>query len=144
MFNPRHSGPSERLAEWRQIRKSNSASAKQIIEQFGNVEIQQRYLDFYTPDSWPNVFEIVQEGWFDQTGLTLVMLATLHHLGFVNTDDIQINVISNHITGVEGAVFVYQGHCYNFMPGEIVSEEYMQEHSTKYDSFIITKDKLFD
>lgn len=143
MFNHIHSG-SDRLAEWRRLRHDSTLKTpEQIVERFGKVTTRSRYLDYYTPSSWPNVFELVQEGMLDQTALTLVLVATLDNFGFINTEEVRIDVISNHITGSEGAVFVHEGKCYNFIPGEIVTEEYLKENSTCYDTFIITKDKLF-
>lgn len=142
MFNHTQN-ESGRLAEWRQLRNDNTIKTPlQVAEQFGKINMRQRYMDFYTPQSWPNVFEIVQEGLFDQTGITLVLAATLNHFEFIKTEELQFDVISNHITGSEGAVLVYDGNCYNFLPGEVVSLEFMNANSTRYDRIIITKDKL--
>lgn len=144
MFNNTHCGAS-RLSEWRKVRRDKNITTPQLlIDRFAEINMQQRYLDFYTPESWPGVFEIVNDGIFDQTGITLIMAATMDQFGFINADTYTIPVISNHITGTEGAVLLYDNFCYNFLPGEIVTEQYMRDNSTIYDTHIITKDNLFN
>jgi len=113
------------------------------VEAFANVDTQPRYLDYYTPDNWPNLFDIIEEGMFCQSGLTLIMAGTLHHLGLTNNQDLKLVAISNHITGKDGLVLMDGGNCYNFLPGEVVSEQFAQENSIILDQHIIQPDKLF-
>lgn len=133
-----------RLQVWREYRQHCADhSVDQVVEAFGTIPIKPRYLDFYTPDTWPSVFEIVHDGLFCYSGICLITAATLWHLEFTKSDQLQFDVISNHVNGHTGLVFVHQGYCYNFIPGSIVTEQYALENSTLYDSHIIATDKLF-
>jgi hypothetical protein len=89
------------------------------------------------------VFEIVQQGLFCQSGITLVLAATLDYLGFINSPEFELPVISNYITGAEGLVLHYDNKYFNFLPGEIVSRQYVNENSNLYDSHVIAIDKLY-
>ena len=103
-----------------------------LLEDFASIEMLPRYLDYYTPKSWPNPFEIVNEGYLCQSGVTLVLLSTLINKGFISEDIIQLPVISNNITGTSGLVIYDRDLVYNFTPGEIVSWEYVQENATVF------------
>jgi hypothetical protein len=133
-----------RLQIWRQYRQSCEGNTlDQVVETFGAIPIKPRYLDFYTPETWPSVFEIVYQGHFCYSGICLITAATLWHLGFLKSDQLRFHVISNHISGHTGLVLLDNGNCYNFLPGEIVTEHYALSNSTPYDSHIIITDKLF-
>lgn len=143
MFTNTQDG-SERLCAWRDLRHNrDKLSLEQVLAKFESIKLKSRYLDYYTPSSWPGVFEIVQDGYFCQSGLTLVIATTLHHLGFINTNELQLHAISNHITGADGLVLEHNGYYYNFIQGTAVTVEYAKEHSTRYDSYIIAVDNLF-
>jgi len=114
-----------------------------IAEGFKDVKPKSRYIDYYTPGNWPNVFEIVREGYLCQTGLSIVMASTLHHFNFINSESVKFEMISNHITGTEGAIFEVEGSFFNFIPGEIASEKYVRDNSVTFHSSIITLDKLY-
>lgn len=136
---------SERLTVWRGIRQDTTIqSVEDILTRFQSIKPKPRYIDYYTPSSWPNVFNIVTDGYFCQSGITLVMAATMHYFRFINSDKIRLDAISNYETGAEGLVLVLDGFCYNFTPGQRVTLEYATQNSTRYDSHIITIDKLFD
>lgn len=145
MFTNTQNG-ADRLKAWRQFRHSfdhANSTDQDVVNAFASVQIEQRYLDYYTPDSWPSVFEIVKEGEFCQTGLTLVMGSTLHYLGFINSKQLEFDVVSNHITGTEGIVLVYNDSVYNFLPGKIVSVDYMHDNATIYERHIIATDNFY-
>ena len=143
MFTNTQNG-SERLTVWREFRQNTHIqNPQQVVTVFENMEFESRYLDFYTPDSWPSVFEIVEEGLFCQSGITLVITATLHYFNFIKTDKVRLDAISSHINGEQGLVLVYNNNVCNFVPGQIVTEEYLKENSTRYDSHIIATDKLY-
>ena len=134
----------ERLSEWRRFRQQfpTTGTEQDVAQAFKNVPIQRRFIDYYTPSSWPSVFEIVQQDMFCQSGLTLVLAATLHNLGFIKTPEVRLEVISNHVTGNEGLVLSYAGNYYNFIAGQIVDTEYVLENSTQFDRHVIAVDKL--
>ena len=79
---------------------------------------------------------------FCQSGLTLVLASTLVNLKLTKSDQYQFDVVSNHITGTDGLVFVHEGLVYNFLPDSVVTVEFCEENSTKFSSHIITADKL--
>ena len=131
MFSKNTTG-SERLSIWRNIRKKDHKNILEVLEDFSKIEPLPRYLDYYTPSSWPNPFEIVNEGYLCQSGVTLVLLSTLINKSFISKDTIQLPVISNNITGTSGLVIYDRDFVYNFTPGEIVSWEYVKENSTVF------------
>jgi hypothetical protein len=134
---------SQNLDVWRKLRK-NKTDVDDILSAFSFPPEKTRYIDYYTPANWPNVFEIVGEGMFCQSGITLVLTSTLHYAKIINSEQIQLDVISNNILGTEGLVLKIDKHYYNFLPGEISTEKFVLENGVKFDTHIITVDKLFD
>lgn len=134
----------DRLATWRKFRHTfpKDGTATDVVKAFEDVKLSTRYLDYYSPDNWPDVFEIVKHGMFCQSGITLVIANTLLHLGFVNSRDLRFDVVSNHITGSTGLIFIDNKLCYNFLPGEVVSEEFVEQNSTRFGQHIIASDKF--
>ena len=135
---------SERLAVWRKFRQEFpvTGTAQDVITAFSNIKIERRVLDYYTPDSWPTPFEIVSEGLWDQSGVTLVIASTLLNLQLIKTNECRFDVVSNHITGADGLVFVFEGVVYNFLQDSIVTVDFCKENSTQFSSHIIAVDKL--
>ena len=129
MFHKNLSG-SERLSIWRNVRQKTHSNIVEVLQDFSTIEPLSRYLDYYTPSSWPNPFEIVNEGYLCQSGITLVLLSTLIIKGFISKDTIQLPVISNNITGTSGLVIYERDAVYNYTPGEIVSWKYVQDNAT--------------
>ena len=131
MFHKNLSG-SERLNIWRNVRQKTPSNIVEVLHDFSTIEPLSRYLDYYTPSSWPNPFQIVNEGYLCQSGITLVLLSTLINKGFISKDTIQLPVISNNITGTSGLVIYDRESVYNFTPGEIVSWEHVKENATVF------------
>ena len=134
-----------RLRAWRSFRNDfpQDGTMLDVAQGFKDVKPKQRYIDYYSPHDWPNVFEIVSEGYLCQTGLSIVIASTLHNFGFINTDSVKFEMISNHVTGTEGAIFEVDGSFFNFTPGEIVDKKYVRDNSVTFHSSIITLDKLY-
>jgi hypothetical protein len=141
LFEKHHTGR-DRLKVFRNFRQQDP-DKKSVIEAFANVDIKPRYVDYYSPKNWPNTFDIIEEGMLCQSGVTLVIAATLHHFGYTSDTDIKLIAVSNHITGREGLILQDNGNCYNFLPGKIVSDKYVAENSIILDQHIIQPDKLF-
>ena len=143
MFRKTHTG-SERLAVWRKFRQdfSQNGTIENVIDAFSTVKIERRNIDYYTPESWPTPFEIVNEGMFCQSGLSLVIASTLIQLKLIKSENYRFDVVSNHITGTDGLVFVHEGFVYNFLPNQAVTLEFCENNSTKFSSHIIAADKL--
>ena len=144
MFNKTQK-PEQRLQAYRAFRRDfpESGTALDVCEAFQGVEILPRYLDFYTPDSWPTVFDIVRQGLFCQSGVTLMMSGLLWYLKLLKSTDLELRAISNHDNGNQGLVLIDQDNCYNFLPGKIVTTQYVNDHSICLDTHLITSDKLF-
>ncbi len=136
--------PTARLAAWRSFRQNfpKDGTAETVIEAFEDVKLTTRYVDYYTPENWLDVFEIVKNAYFCQSGLTLVIAATLVHLGIIKSSDLHFEVVSNHITGADGLILEHEGLCYNFLPGKVVDKEFVASNSTKFAEHIIAADKL--
>lgn len=143
MFRKTHTC-SERLAVWRKFRQEfpKNGTVEDVVKAFSEVRLERRNIDYYTPESWPLPFEIVNDGLFCQSGLTLVIASTLANLKLTKSDKFQFDVVSNHITGTDGLVFVFEGFVYNFLQDSIVTVEFCENNSTKFSSHIITADKL--
>lgn len=128
----------ERLAVWRNLRQTyNDPAVNTLLAAFASIKPEPRFLDYYTPSSWPSVFEIVADGMFCQTGITLVLTATMANLGFIKTETVTLDVISNHITGREGLVLLHNNLYYNFLPGDEVPEMYGADNSTRFDRHVV-------
>lgn len=134
----------DRLAAWRKFRQQfpKTGTAHDVVKAFSNVKLETRYLDYYTPNNWLNVFEIVKHGNFCQSGLTLIITSTLLHLKLVNPSSLCFDVVSNHITGATGLIFTNENLVYNFLPGEIVTEQYAKDNATYFMQHIIALDKF--
>ena len=142
MFLKTHTAQ-DRLKIWRDIRKDDSLSLQQILETFSKTEPLPRYLDYYTPKSWPNPFEIISEGYLCQSGITLVLTATLLYKKILSEGELLLPVISNNINGNTGLVCIQDNQVYNFIPDQVVSRDYLLEHSTVFQNHKIHSDELF-
>jgi hypothetical protein len=142
MFN-KHQTPSERLNAWRTVRQHEYLTVEPLLEAFADIKPIPRYIDYYTPSDWPNVFEIVSEGYLCQSGITLILAATLSNKGFITADELYFEVISNHINGNDGLVLIHEQVAYNFIPGETVSLQYVIDNSTRFNSHKIKTSSLF-
>jgi len=131
MFEKHHS-PEDRLSIWRNFRNQKPSTIEEVISEFAHIKILDRYLDYYTPKSWPNVFTIVYDGNFCQTGITLLMIATLDQLGFIKDENLILPVISNNEIGNTGIVFQHKDHFLNFTPGEIVLKDTALKQGTLF------------
>ena len=134
--------PEQRLSTWRDIRNKNHSNIQEVLEDFSSIKLVSRYLDYYTPESWPNPFEIVNEGYFCQSGVSLVLASTLVYKGFLFEDRIIYPVISNNITGTSGLVILYDNLVYNFTPNKVESWDYVKENSTVFQIHNLEKNKI--
>ena len=100
-----HTTAESRIIQWRKLRQ-NAKTEQDVLKQFAKIKILPRYLDYWTPKTWPNPFIIVEEGYFCATGIAILLYQTLGHLKFLNPGETQWKVISNHVTGNDGAVFL--------------------------------------
>ena len=78
-----HTTAESRIIQWRSLRQS-AKTEQDVLNKFANIKILPRYLDYWTPKTWPNPFVIVEEGYFCATGIALLLYQTLGHLKFLN------------------------------------------------------------
>ena len=123
-----------RLNQWRELRQ-NATSEEAVLEAFSEVKILPRYLDYWSPDSWPKAFDIVENGYFCATGIAIVLYQTLGHLKYLNPTETSWKVISNHVTGNDGAVFIHAEKVYNLTPGHTNSLDDLMAHSITLKDF---------
>ena len=142
MFNKTQTS-SDRLNAWRTVRQQEYLTVEPLLEAFANIKPIPRYIDYYTPSDWPNVFEIVSEGYLCQSGITLILAATLINKGFITADELYFEVISNHINGNDGLVLIHEQVAYNVIPGETASLQYVIDNSTRFNSHKIKTSSLF-
>lgn len=141
MFLKTHNA-SDRLRIWREIRQKNYLSADALVNEFRDIKILSRYLDYYTPKSWPSPFEIISEGYLCQSGVTLLLTTTLINKGFITSEELYFPVISNNINGDSGIVLLEGDNVYNFTSGKIESWEYVKDNSTVFQTHKLDKNKL--
>jgi len=101
----------------------------------------QRYLDYYTPSSWPNPFEIVSEGYFCKSGITLVLTATLINKNFITSENLTFLVISNTLDGSDGLVLLDNGLVYNFSD-TVVTEQFAIDNSVVFTKHVVPKNQI--
>jgi len=134
-----------RLNAWRRLRKSFSPNPTmhEVVSAFNITPQRTRYIDYYIPKHWPNVFEIVNEGMFCQSGISIILAATLIDLKIINSRTLHFDVISSQIDSIEGLVLKVDNKYLNFVPGTISTEDEVKRNGTVFDSHIITADKIF-
>lgn len=71
----------ERMLEWRHFRLSlkdldNNEVIERVAEFFKHIPIASRYVDYYTPASWPTPWEILSRGWCCESSISLLMAHT--------------------------------------------------------------------
>ena len=129
MFD-KHTTVATRLEQYRKLRTSKLSKAN-ILEQFNEVKPRSRYIDYWTPKSWPKPFEIIEHGYFCATGISLLLYHLLGHLDYLNPLETEWKVISNNMNGFDGAVFVHNNHMYNLdatkpVPMDIAGDYYVE------------------
>jgi hypothetical protein len=132
----------DRLRIWREVRQKNFSTEEEILNEFSEIKILSRYLDYYTPSSWPTPFEIVSEGYLCCSGVTILITVILINKGFITSDQLLFPVISNNTTGDSGIVLLNNDNVYNFTPGKIESWEYVKDNSTIFQTHKLDKNKL--
>tara|TARA_Y100001938_G_scaffold135102_1_gene196370 strand:- start:402 stop:836 length:435 start_codon:yes stop_codon:yes gene_type:complete len=134
--------PTDRLSAWRTVRQREYDSINDLLIEFKDIKILDRYLDYYTPSSWPNVFEIVNDGYFCQSGITLILFATLLHKGFISEGEYIVPVISNNITGTVGTVLKVDDLYYNFYSHKGVDKKFVEDNSVHFQTHKIHSNQL--
>jgi hypothetical protein len=125
----KHTNVEIRLMQWRDVRKHASSEAD-VLSAFSEIKPRYRYIDYYNPQDWYNPFELLEHGCFCTTGISILLYHTLANLSYIDTERVDWKVISNHVTGHEGAVFSYNNYFYNVVPGKKIREYELVEHAT--------------
>lgn len=132
----------DRLAIWRDLRQTNFSNIEDLVLEYQSINLVSRYLDYYTPSSWPDPFEIVNEGYFCQSGVTLLIVSHLIYADFISSDDLEFPVISNNINGNDGLVYLDNNKVYNFEIGKISDWDFVKENSTIFSTHRLKKDQF--
>jgi len=138
MFLKIHSSE-DRLRIWREIRQKEYSKPEELVKEFVGIKVRPRYIDYYTPSSWPNPFEILTEEYLCYSGITLILASTLIHKGFITSDNLFFPVISNNITNEYGIVLLDNEKVYNFTQGKIEDWEYVKENATIFQTHLVSK-----
>jgi|TARA_B110000444_G_scaffold232888_1_gene241898 hypothetical protein len=123
----KHTTLENRLEQYRAVRKSN-LSLDAVLQEFASINPQSRYIDYWTPKTWPNAFEIIEFGYFCTTGISILMYQTLGHLNYLKPEGTTWKVISNNINGRDGAVFMYNEKMFNLDPMSAVNIDVAKQH----------------
>lgn len=134
--------PAERLAAWRDLRQRPHESLDELAAEFADVKHIPRYLDYYTPDSWPSPFELVSEGIFDVSAVSIIIAATACYKQLTNPAQLCFDVISNHVNGDVGLYFRDRDRYINFVSGQVSSAAFVQENGTLFDHHVLTYQQL--
>ena len=129
-----HTTAESRIIQWRKLRQ-NAKTEQDVLDQFAKIKILPRYLDYWTPSDWPNAFEILEHGYFCATGIAILLYQTLGNLKYLNQYQTSWKVISNHVTGNDGAVFIHNEKVYNLTPGQTNSLDDLVAHSITLKDF---------
>ena len=126
----KHTTVATRLEQYRKLRTSKLSKAN-ILEQFNEIKPCARYIDYWTPKSWPKPFEIIEHGYFCTTGISLLLYHLLGHLDYLNPLETEWKVISNNMNGFDGAVFIHDKNMYNLdtskpVPMDIAGDYYVE------------------
>lgn len=128
----KHTDVEARLNSFRAIRKG-SKTEQDVLEAFADIKIRDRYLDYWTPSDWMKPFEIIENGYFCTTGISILLYHTLANLNFIDPTRTEWKVISNHVTGKDGAIFIFDDFAYNLIPG-------IKVQFTQNEDYIILQD----
>ena len=76
------STPEDRISKWRDFRDSISGAEEEELlnktaQFFAAIPVGTRYIDFYTPSSWPTPWEILYEKLFCANSVSLLIYYTL-------------------------------------------------------------------
>ena len=123
----KHTTLENRLEQYRAVRKSN-LSLDAVLQEFSSINPQGRYIDYWTPKTWPNAFEIIEFGYFCTTGISILMYQTLGHLNYLKPEGTTWKVISNNINGRDGAVFMYNEKMFNLDPMSAINIDVAKQH----------------
>ena len=126
----KHTTIETRLEQFRAVRKSN-LSMDAVIQEFATIKPENRYIDYWTPKSWPKPFEILEHGYFCTTGISILLYQLLGHLDYLNPHETEWKVISNNMNGFDGAVFIHNENMYNLdtskpVPIDIAEDYYVE------------------
>ena len=123
----KHTTVATRLEQYRELRTSKLSKSK-ILEHFGEIKPRSRYIDYWTPKSWPKPFEILEHGYFCTTGISILLYQLLGHLDYLNPYETEWKVISNNMNGRDGAVFMYNDKMFNLDPMSAVNCDVAKQH----------------
>ena len=114
--------PSELLKIWRQFRNDllnindDDEVLNKLVEWWKNAPIKARALDPYEPKTWPDPWELLYNGDFDENSVALGMCYTLHYIDWPCT--LQL-IQCNEINEIKLIIIVDDEHVLNYSYGKI-------------------------
>ena len=119
--------PDERIRLWKNFRESINYSnideqLLQVAHFFSNVPIEPRTIDYYTPDTWPTPWEILYNGKWCNSSVSLLMFYTLDLLP--NYKDINLELALVDDTKDRYLLLrIANQYVLNFIPGQVSTQQ---------------------
>ena len=110
-------GRKERIFQWREFRKSLleldlPQALQKTVEWWSPAPISANVFDAYDPDTWPNPWDLIWQGDFNEDSIALGMAYTLHLEGIA---DCELLMIQRHEDNVARlVVLVDNQHVLNY------------------------------
>jgi hypothetical protein len=139
-----HLTSSARLQWWREIRNKNLTTIEDVLLEFRSLVPERRYIDYYSPNNWPNPFEIVSNGHLDVSGISLVIAATLHYKKIIKSDIFDFHVISRNTDGEIGLFLKHDKTYVNFISGQVNTEQFVLDNGIIFENHQITYNQLMN
>lgn len=119
----------ERLEEWRSFRnKNNDTDSLTVLENtasfWASAPLGSRTLDFYTPDQWPDPWEILHNGTFCQNSVSLLIY---YSLVLIDIDETLELILIDDSSDRYLAVLVDDKYILNYALGEVCKLEDYKE-----------------
>lgn len=124
--------PDERLREWRSFRKSiNSNSIDEILvavaEWWKLAPLGTRVIDIYDETHWPDPWELLHKGQFDENAIALGMAYSLH-LMEIPTELLLLQNRTDHFLGL--IVLIDKKYVLNYTYGIVDKETAIKDCQT--------------
>lgn len=116
--------PEERLVEWRKFRKwltelSLEDQLDTVASWWSKSPITSRVIDPYTPETWPNVWELVHSGKFCKSGISIGIEQTLLLSNKENESKIELWLIDDNGQDIYLIVVVNQEYVLNYNHNQV-------------------------
>lgn len=128
------------MKSWRDLREEiiNKTPIEKITETvnyWSKVGRVNYYMDWDKPENWVTPWEIINDDYYDDVALSIMMLETLIYTGF-DTSDISLHFIINKEDNCRFMVCVVEGkYLLNYSHNEVIDFEENKNKFSIIDSF---------